>query len=109
MAAFDGKYYNAVQPYQRHTAVPTDGIYVYSFALKPEEHQPTGSANFSRIDSAYLSVQLLNVNKILADLQQAITAENRATLEGGITLNIWAVNVNVLRIMSGMGGVAFSN
>ena len=65
-----------------------DSIAVYSFALKPEEHQPSGTCNFSRIDNA----QLVN--------HSAITTSN---------LNIYAVNYNVLRIMSGMGGLAYSN
>jgi len=62
-------------------------INVYSFALKPEEHQPSGTCNFSRIDSAQLRTGL------------ALAADD----------NIYAVNYNVLRIMSGMGGLAYSN
>ena len=62
-------------------------INVYSFALKPEEHQPSGTCNFSRIDTAKL------------DTGNALTAAD----------NIYAVNYNVLRIMSGMGGLAYSN
>jgi len=65
-----------------------DMINVYSFALKPEEHQPSGTCNFSRIDNA----------KLMFDTAAAST-----------TLNIYAVNYNVLRIMSGMGGLAYSN
>ncbi len=61
-----------------------DGIAVYSFALKPEEHQPSGTCNFSRIDNAQLTGP----------------AESR---------DVFAVNYNVLRIMSGMGGLAYSN
>jgi hypothetical protein len=64
------------------------GIYAYSFALKPEEHQPTGTCNFSRIDNAQVS------------FGQTTTLT---------TLNMFAVNYNVLRIQSGMGGLAFSN
>ena len=67
----------------------TDKINVYSFALKPEEHQPSGTCNFSRIDSAKLEI----------GLQTGMTASH----------NIYAVNYNVLRIMSGMGGLAYSN
>jgi hypothetical protein len=63
-------------------------IYVYSFALNPEEHQPSGTCNFSRIDNATL--QLTNVS---------VTG----------VLKVFAVNYNVLRIMSGMGGLAYSN
>jgi hypothetical protein len=84
------KYFNQVQPYQHHSGSPMPGVYSYSFALKPEEHQPTGTCNFSRIDNA----------------QVAIKAKNQGS---NLTLNMFAVNYNVLRIQSGMGGLAFSN
>ena len=81
-------YYQLVQPYQHHERVPTDGkISVYSFALKPEEHQPSGTCNMSRIDNATLVLDGVTAN----------------------TLKVFAVNYNVLRIMSGMGGLAYSN
>ena len=64
-------------------------IYCYSFALKPEEHQPSGTCNFSRIDSAQL---------IFDDAPGSDS-----------NLKVFAVNYNVLRIMSGMGGLAYSN
>jgi len=85
------EYFDLVQPYQHHENIPVSspGINVYSFALKPEEHQPSGSLNFSRIDTAYLSMKLANNN-------------SRA-------VKVFAVNYNVLRIMSGMGGLAYSN
>tara|TARA_B110000971_G_C19962042_1_gene478440 strand:- start:273 stop:1343 length:1071 start_codon:yes stop_codon:yes gene_type:complete len=105
-AARDFKYFTRVQVFEHHTGpggllshhniegdgtltlsgMHNDSIGVYSFALKPEEHQPSGTCNFSRIDNAQLS-------------------------SGGGTLaaNIYAVNYNVLRIMSGMGGLAYSN
>jgi hypothetical protein len=66
-------------------------VYSYSFALKPEEHQPTGTCNFSRIDNAQVSIK-------------TTTGNDAAT-----NLNMFAVNYNVLRIQSGMGGLAFSN
>ncbi len=71
-------------------------IYSYSFALSPEEHQPSGTCNFSRIDNAVLQL------KYDRTIQTAINA-------GTMSLNIYAVNYNVLRIMSGMGGLAYSN
>ena len=87
----DGNYFNLVQPYQHHTNIPLNrGINVYSFALKPEEHQPSGTLNMSRIDTAILDVKVKNSN-----------------ITGNI--NIYAVNYNVLRILSGMGGLAYSN
>ena len=106
MVERDGKYFNAVQPYQRHTAAPSSGIYVYSFALKPEESQPTGTANFSRIDNAHISIELYPINTVA----KKVSANGKAIIfTGEVNLTIWAVNVNVLRIMSGMGGLAYSN
>jgi hypothetical protein len=91
----EGKYFNRVQPFQHHTNVPSNkGINVYSFALKPEEHQPSGTLNFSRIDSAILSVKAMS--KSAAYLNPS-------------KIRVYAVNYNVLRVMSGMGGLAYSN
>ena len=86
----EGTYFSWVQPYQAHTRNPDEGINVYSFALRPEEHQPSGTCNFSRIDNATLQLVLSN-----------------ATVEGTKTakVRIYATNYNVLRIMSGMGGL----
>ena len=90
----EGTYFDLVQPYQHHTRTPDTGINVYSFALRPEEHQPSGSCNFSRIDNATLQLVLSN-----------------ATVSGTATakVRVYAVNYNVLRVMSGMGGLAYSN
>ena len=85
-----GKYFNTVQPFVHHSGAAMPGVYAYSFALKPEEHQPTGTCNFSRIDNA----------------QVAIKAK---TGVAETTLRMFATNYNVLRIQSGMGGLAFSN
>ena len=85
-----GSYFNLVQPYQHHDNTPNifnNGINVYSFAIKPEEHQPSGTLNMSRIDTAVLSVA------------SSVTG----------TIYIFTVNYNVLRILSGMGGLAYSN
>jgi hypothetical protein len=89
-----GKFFNQMQPYWHHSGNPYPGIYCYSFALKPEEHQPTGTCNFSRIDNAQVDVRI----------KAGIDTTNAAN-----TLEMWAVNYNVLRIQSGMGGLAFSN
>jgi hypothetical protein len=89
-----GKYFNQVQSFNHHSGSPMPGIYSYSFALKPEEHQPTGTCNFSRIDNAQVAVTCKN----LADTSLASPS-----------LDMFAVNYNVLRIQSGMGGLAFSN
>ena len=87
-----GSYFNLVQPFQHHTNIPATGINVYSFALKPEEHQPSGTCNFSRIDNATLQLQLT---------PKAVC--------GGAKIRVYAINYNVLRIMSGMGGLAYAN
>ena len=97
--ARDHTYFRDVQRYQHHTgakSVPkilaaptsTNHVNVYSFALQPEEHQPSGTCNMSRIDNAVLEVST-----------QASTD----------SIDIYAVNYNVLRVMSGMGGLAYSN
>jgi len=84
----EGDYFSLVQPYQHHTNIPVNkGINVYSFALKPEEHQPSGTLNMSRIDTAQL---------------QLVSKKSGSVF-------IYAVNYNVLRILSGMGGLAYSN
>jgi hypothetical protein len=90
----EGSYFDLVQPFFAHTRTPDTGINVYSFALRPEEHQPSGTCNFSRIDNATLQLVLSN-----------------ATVEGTSTakVRVYATNYNVLRIMSGMGGLAYSN
>jgi hypothetical protein len=89
------QYFQLVQPYQHHERVPTSnsgaetgGVNVYSFALKPEEHQPSGTCNMSRIDNATLNLQGVDTTN---------------------TVKVFAVNYNVLRVMSGMGGLAYSN
>ena len=109
-------YFRKVQNYEHHTRVPRvrsdlvqDGdknfrqyIYSYSFALSPEEHQPSGTCNFSRIDNAVM--QLGYGSDSLAKKAGGSNAQTEA-----MNLNIYAVNYNVLRIMSGMGGLAYSN
>lgn len=90
-----GKYFNQVQPFYHHTGNPYPGIYSYSFALHPEEHQPTGTCNFSRIDNAQVQIWL--------------KGSTGATNTNGYVQKLFAVNYNILRIQSGMGGLAFSN
>ncbi len=90
----NGTYFNYIQPYQHFEIKPDIGINVYSFALKPAEHQPSGSCNLSRID---------NVN---LDITPTINPEGDGT---PLQLSVYAFSYNVLRIASGMGGLAFSN
>ena len=90
----EGSYFDLVQPFQAHSRTPDRGINVYSFALRPEEHQPSGTCNFSRIDNATLQLILSNAS---------VGGSNTAKVR------VYATNYNVLRIMSGMGGLAYSN
>ena len=90
----EGSYFDVVQPFQHHTRAPDTGINVYSFALRPEEHQPSGTCNFSRIDNAVLQLVL-----------SSPTVSGTSTAK----VRVYAVNYNVLRVMSGMAGVAYSN
>ena len=91
-------YFRLVQPYQHHTRIPAKHIYVYSFGLRPEEHQPSGTCNFSRIDNSQLVYQV-------SAAASALTGQNDQNGQ----LALYATNYNVLRVMSGMGGLAYSN
>jgi hypothetical protein len=85
----DAAYFNLVQPYQHHTRVPSnENLFVYSFALNPEQHQPSGTVNMSRIDNATLMLE---------------------TTGSPTGLRVYASNYNILRVMSGMAGLAYSN
>lgn len=97
----EGSYFNYVQPHQHHTRTPADGINVYSFGLHPEQHQPSGTANLSRIDTT-----ILNLN--FADPLRT-SANPALNLYTNAAYYYFATNYNVLRIMSGMGGLAYSN
>lgn len=96
-------YFRLVQPWQCHTRVPSKHIYVYSFGIRPEEHQPSGTCNFSRIDNAQLVMDLTNPANFPASVDYA----NWPNRDG--VLYIFAPNYNVFRVMSGMGGLAYSN
>jgi len=85
-----GAYFNLVQPYNHHSRIPSTGIYVYSFALEPEKHQPSGSINMSRIEGVNLQMTL-------------------STGTSPVRIYPFAINYNVLRITSGMGGLAYAN
>ena len=85
-------YFRICQPQQVGHKIPTKHIYMYSFALSPEEHQPSGTCNFSRLDNAHLKFDNINDDS-----------------NKNYRLNVYAINYNVLRIMSGMGGLAYSN
>ena len=83
-------YFRIIQPYQKHTRSPNNFVYIYSFSVKPEEYQPSGCCNFSKIDTKEL---FININPNMAAQQ----------------IRVYGLNYNILRIYSGMGGIAFSN
>ena len=116
-----GDYFWKVQPYQHHTGgayplsfapnaggqvIPTTSpnpINVYSFAISPEEHQPSGTCNFSRIDNATL---------VFNSVTNATSGSDDGTFPSKsfpYNFRLYAVNYNIFRIMSGMGGLAYSN
>ena len=86
----DSRYFRIIVPYQRHTNTPNNFIYVYSFSINPEEFAPSGSCNFSRIDSQLLSIEISDqlINPIIT---------------------IFATNFNILNISGGLVGVEYSN
>ena len=97
MQALPGKYFWNVQQFQHHSGTALGGVYCYSFAIKPEEHQPSGTCNFSRIDSATLVFSV--------DGEYAINNVDANNYD----IRVYAINYNILRVMSGMGGLAYSN
>jgi hypothetical protein len=111
-----GDYFNKVQPYQHHTGtmkpqgfdstpyktggqVPRShqAIYSYSFALKPEENQPSGTCNFSRIDTATIVMEMSG---------DYVVDESTDNIWN---VRVYAINYNILRVMSGMAGLAYAN
>ena len=133
-------YFRKVQNYEHHHRVPRTGcelvgsngvgvatadltlgttamnalrkqyIYTYSFALSPEEHQPSGTCNFSRIDNAVLQLTYgYGATTTAGGVDSYGRSYQPALASSSFNLNIYAVNYNVLRIMSGMGGLAYSN
>jgi hypothetical protein len=97
-----GSYFNYLQPNDHHSRTPADGINTYSFALHPEQHQPTGTCNMSRIDSARLSYK---VRDVFAPMRSASGFD----IFIGTNVYIYVQNYNILRMMAGMAGVAYSN
>ena len=99
----DNTFFNYLQPFKYHTSTPSPGVNVFSFALNPEEDQPSGTCNMSRIDSVQLQLAIRWITKKMEDKCSSIDYNE------GYELFIFARNYNVLRIMGGMGGLVFSN
>lgn len=97
----DAEYYNYVQPHKHHTRSAPDGLNVYSFALRPEEFQPSGTCNFSRVDTAVLSLIIGNSKLNSAQLYSLLSTDS--------IIDVYGLSYNILRIMSGMAGLSYSN
>jgi hypothetical protein len=97
----EGSYFNYYQTKNHHTRTPADGINVYSFALHPEKHQPSGTTNLSRIDNTILNLNFADALRKNSALKLDIATNSK--------LYIFCFSYNVLRVMSGMAGLAYSN
>ena len=95
----DHQYYNYQHPYNFHKTNPKDGIHVYSFSLNPNEFQPSGACNFSRIDNPQINIDL--------GLQTGIHEIPDSKYSYDFTL--YAVSYNILKIAAGMAGKQFAN
>jgi len=101
----EGPFFNYVQPWQHHTFTPRDGYNTYSFALHPQEHQPSGTSNFSRID--IVEINLTFSDSTISSLDTGLIYEHDF-LKSDPVLLIHAINYNVLRVMNGLGGIAYT-
>lgn len=89
----DGNYFNYVQPYQHHSSTPSDGVNMYSFSLFPEENQPSGGANMSRLSRVMMVFDF---------------SEDLDLNEEPLRVRVYSRNYNILRLISGMGGLAYT-
>jgi len=83
-------FFRLYQPYKHHSSGTNDYIYMYSFALNPEDTQPSGTCNFSKLDNITLNLDC------------------SASIPSGI-INVYSINYNILRIQNGMSGLLFSS
>lgn len=90
----DGMYYNLIQPWRHHTNIPSAGIYLFSFAINPEEYQPSGSCNMGLLDA---NQAFININPIFFEY-----------MNKNVSINFFARSINILKITEGMASLAFS-
>jgi hypothetical protein len=103
-----GDYFSKVQLFQHHSGNTNNiGIYSYSFALRPEEHQPSGTCNFSRIDTATIVMNMAGISAPPGTVTNPNFGKNPDFANWDV--RVYAVNYNILRVMSGMAGLAYSN
>ena len=99
----EGRYFRLVQPYQHHTNIPDKFIYCYSFALQPQDIQPSGTCNFSRIDSTKLELTLDG------RLFYGPSITGGTDYNSAVNCLVYCRNWNVLRLKYGLGGLRFAN
>jgi len=100
----EGSYFNYVQPDQHHSNSPADGINVYSFSLYPEEHQPSGTANLSRIEEVVIQLWFKDASLTAFDSE----LPDLNFFNSNNTLWIFGTNYNIMRVMSGLAGLAYT-
>lgn len=94
-----GRFFNYLMPEMHHSNTPADGINVYSFAFKPEEHQPSGTANFSRIEKIFITFYF-------SDTTMEQPPLNFVTQDS--LIYVYAFNYNVMRVGNGLTGLAYN-
>ena len=91
LVEIDGSYTNYVIPYERYNSTPSDGVNIYSFNLNNYVYQPSGSLNFSMLDK----------------VEMKVTLDSNINLSSNAKILVFANSYNILRIMSGLAGLAF--
>lgn len=108
---FGGNYFNYYQA-MRHRNTPADGINLYSFGLFPEEHQPSGTCNLSKIPGVKMRFTFDDdfFTYKLSEVRPDITpgSEEDLTMTTAVTIHVFAISYNILRIIGGFGGLAYS-
>jgi hypothetical protein len=94
ISARDGMYYNLIQPWKHHTNIPSPGIYLFSFAINPEDYQPSGSCNMGLLDA---NQAFININPTFFEF-----------MDKNVFINFYARSINILKITEGMASLAFS-
>jgi hypothetical protein len=90
----DGFYYNLLMPWKYHKNIPSPGIYLFSFAIYPEQYQPSGTCNMGLLDA---NQAFININNDYFEY-----------MEQNISLLFYARSINILKISEGMANLAFS-
>lgn len=99
------EYFRYIQPYQHHNSIPNTPIHIYSFSLKPDEYQPSGSCNFSRLKNVEFEINLKNT----PIAKNQISGNGNITREWLYDIHFYLINYNIFKISYGLGGIVFSN